>query len=126
MEQYCQNPHCENHSAKEVPVSVKKPSDHTRALCAICEEAYSWGVQHGTMSARKETIWLMAVADRGLIAQVRAYGSKTAAEKGLLEYLQKYHAYNGQGDTDTVWKWLHDHDECLSVEIVSQRVEKIN
>jgi len=47
MEEYCQNPLCENKAIKEVPVSVETASDQTRALCAACEEAYSWGVQHG-------------------------------------------------------------------------------
>ena len=49
MEEHCQNPLCENKAAKEVPVSVEKPSDQTRSLCATCEEVYTWGVQHGTM-----------------------------------------------------------------------------
>ena len=50
MEKYCQNPLCENEAAKQVPISVQKPSDQKRALCAVCEEVYSWGVQHGQMS----------------------------------------------------------------------------
>jgi hypothetical protein len=49
MEAYCQNPLCENKAVKEVPVSVEKPADQARALCATCEEAYTWGVQHGRM-----------------------------------------------------------------------------
>jgi hypothetical protein len=47
MQEYCQNPLCENEAVTEVPVSVEKPSDQVRALCAACEEPYSWGVQHG-------------------------------------------------------------------------------
>lgn len=47
MENYCQNPICENEAIKEVPVSVETASDQIRALCAACEESYSWGVQHG-------------------------------------------------------------------------------
>ena len=49
MEEFCQNPLCENEAVKEVPVSVEKPSDEVRALCAACEEPYTWGVQHGSM-----------------------------------------------------------------------------
>ena len=49
MEEYCQNPLCENKAVKEVPVSVERPSDQMRSLCAACEESYTWGVQHGTM-----------------------------------------------------------------------------
>ncbi len=50
MEKYCQNPLCENIAAKQVPVSVHEPSDQKRALCAVCEEVYTWGVQQGQMS----------------------------------------------------------------------------
>jgi hypothetical protein len=52
MKKYCQNPSCENEAVKEVPVSVAKPSDRKRALCAACHEAYTWGVKHGRMSKR--------------------------------------------------------------------------
>jgi hypothetical protein len=48
MEEYCQNPLCENEAIKEVPVSVRTTSDQVRALCAACEEVYTWGVQHGS------------------------------------------------------------------------------
>ena len=50
MEKYCQNPLCENEAVKQVPVSVGKASDQKRALCAVCEEVFTWGVQHGQMS----------------------------------------------------------------------------
>ena len=49
MEEYCQNPLCENKAVKEVPVSVHTTSDQVRSLCACCEEVYTWGVQHGSM-----------------------------------------------------------------------------
>lgn len=47
MEEYCQNPLCENEAVKDVPVSIETASDQMRSLCAVCEEAYTWGVQHG-------------------------------------------------------------------------------
>jgi len=50
MERYCQNTFCQNEAIKEVPVSVDKPGDQVRALCAACEEAYTWGVQQGSIS----------------------------------------------------------------------------
>jgi hypothetical protein len=56
MKKFCENPNCESPGFKEVPVSVKKPSDQARTLCATCEEAYTWGVQHGGMIARAETV----------------------------------------------------------------------
>ncbi|MFC1605162.1 hypothetical protein ACFL5F_09075 [Planctomycetota bacterium] len=49
MEEYCQNPLCENKAIKEVPVSVRTTSDQVRALCSACEEVYIWGMQHGSM-----------------------------------------------------------------------------
>lgn len=52
MEEYCQNPLCENKAVKQVPVSVREGSDQKRSLCAACEETYSWGVQQGTMSQK--------------------------------------------------------------------------
>ena len=53
MNEFCDNPTCENPGFKEVPVSVEKASDQKRTLCTPCEEAYTWGVQHGTMMARQ-------------------------------------------------------------------------
>ena len=50
MKDFCENPLCENAAFKEVSVSVRKSGDQKRTLCAACEEAYSWGVQHGRMA----------------------------------------------------------------------------
>ena len=50
MKTYCENPLCKNRSVKEVSVSVRIPADQVRALCSTCEEAYTWGVQHGQMA----------------------------------------------------------------------------
>ena len=52
MKDFCENQYCDSPGAKVVPVSVSKPSDQKRTLCVPCEEAYTWGVQHGTMAAR--------------------------------------------------------------------------
>ena len=56
MKEFCENEFCENPGAKVVPVSVEKPSDQKRTLCTACEEAYTWGVQHGTMTAHARPI----------------------------------------------------------------------
>ena len=34
MKEFCENEYCENPGAKVVPVSVDKPSDQRRTLCA--------------------------------------------------------------------------------------------
>lgn len=53
MEKFCQNPLCQSEAVEQVPVSVKRPSDQLRALCATCHESYVWGVQHGRISASR-------------------------------------------------------------------------
>lgn len=50
--EFCENPTCENPGTHVVSVSTQKPGDQKRTLCTACEEAYSWGVQHGTMAAQ--------------------------------------------------------------------------
>lgn len=47
MEKYCMNELCQKEAVTEVAVSIEKPSDQKRSLCAICHEAYGWGVRHG-------------------------------------------------------------------------------
>ena len=122
METYCQNTFCEAPAVEEVPVSVKKPSDEVRALCATCQEAYTWGVQHGKKVSQQRTIWILAVADRGVIAHVAAYASKAKAEEGMVEYLQEYEQYDCSGDVNLAYRWLEQHDERLSVEIIEQGI----
>ncbi len=56
MMDFCENQYCENPGVKVVPVSVNKPSDQRRTLCATCEEAYTWGVQHGTIRAHVQAV----------------------------------------------------------------------
>lgn len=47
MGKHCQNPLCAGAAVTEVAVSLRKPSDEHRALCAACLEVYTWGMQHG-------------------------------------------------------------------------------
>jgi hypothetical protein len=122
METFCQNPYCETRAVKEVSVSVNKPSDQVRAVCATCEEAYTWGVQHGKKVSQQRIVWILAIADKGIIAHVTAYNSKAEAEKGMVEYLREHENYDGQDDVETAYKWLAEHDERLSVEITQQDV----
>ena len=55
MKKYCQNPLCENPAVKQVATSVNRYADQRRWLCAACEEAYTWGLQHGLNAAE---LWL--------------------------------------------------------------------
>jgi len=122
METYCQNTFCETAAVGKVPVSVNKPSDETRALCAACKEAYTWGVQHGKKVSQERKLWILAVADRGIIAHIRACKSKTEAEKAMVEYLQKNENCSCANDINLAYLWLNEHDERLSVEIAEQDI----
>lgn len=122
METYCKNPFCETRAVREVPVSVNKPSDQVRAVCATCEEAYTWGVQHGKKVSQQRIVWILAIANRGIIAHVTAYNSKAEAEKGMVEYLRECECYDCAGDVNLAYLWLAEHDERLSVEITPQDV----
>jgi len=65
MGEYCENSLCENQTVKEVPVSINKASDETRSLCAMCEETYRWGVQHGLQNAAPGLYILPPPAEEG-------------------------------------------------------------
>ena len=120
MKTYCEIPKCENQAVKEVPVSVDKPSDETRSLCAVCEEAYSWGLQHGTMVSQHKQLWLVAIADKGIVVYTKAYPNANAAIKAVAEYLKDCQRYQGPADSQAIYDWLEQHDENLSVAVVCQ------
>jgi len=122
MKAYCQNPLCENRSAKKVPVSVDKPADQTRALCATCKEAYTWGVQHGKMIVRGEKLWVLVVVHAGVLSHIWLSRSKSDVEKSLFKYLRRYHDYKGKYETKAAYEWLSKHDEYLSVTIDQQDI----
>ncbi len=117
MKKYCQNSLCDNEAVKEVPVSVRKPSDQKRSLCAACEEAYSWGVQQGTMSSQRKRLWILAIADRGMVVHGQAYGNRSQAVRGLAQYLKANESYTGPAEMPAISDWLAEHDERLSVEL---------
>ena len=70
MTHYCENPLCENEATKRVFVSQEKAGDGRRWLCAACEEAFTWGVQHGSMATR-ETYEREVKAREKLIARLQ-------------------------------------------------------
>jgi hypothetical protein len=117
---FCQNPNCDSQGFKEVHVSVKKSSDQTRTLCATCEEVFTWGVQHGRITSQTKELWLVAVADRGIVAHVQAYADAKTAIKALAAYLAEFNDYAGPADIRAIRRWLRQHDENLSVEITCQ------
>jgi hypothetical protein len=66
-------------------------------------------------------VWVLAVADRGIIAHLAVFRRRKDAEEGLVDHLRAYQGYSGRGDRKAVRRWLREHDERLSVEI-SERV----
>jgi len=117
MDSSCQNDPCKNQAVKQVPVSINKPSDGKRALCNTCEQAYRWGVQHGRMTARLKSVWVLAVADRGVIVYGGVFRTKRKAVAGLVEYLKANEDYDGPSDMPSVSDWLAEHDARLGADI---------
>lgn len=123
MEPYCQNPYCQNESVKEVPVSVNKPGDQARAVCATCEEVYKWGVQHGRAALSRRRLWGLAIADRGIVVHAKAFSTKKKAEKALAEYLRQNEGYDGPDGIPQICDWLAEHNERLSADIYSTAID---
>ena len=117
MKTYCENPLCDTEAVTVVEVSVKKPSDEKRSLCACCEEVYFWGVQHGKMLSCRQKQWILAIADRGIITYAEAHPSKKMAEQALIDYLREEENYDGPDDIGEAGNWLAEHDERLGAEI---------
>ncbi len=123
MGKYCQNPLCQHQSSREVRVSVDSPSDETRSLCDACRVVFAWGVQHGRTSRKPRKVWVLAIADRGIIAQGRAFASRQQAVQGLVKYLKAHEGYDGAADMAEVSEWLAEHDERLGVDIFPTSLE---
>ena len=117
MERYCENPFCENQAVTTVPVLGDQSSNPQKALCAACKEAYDWGVQHGRMTSRLKRVWVLAVADRGIVVLGRAFRTKRKAVQGLAEYLKANEGYRGPVDRPSIADWLAEHDERLGADI---------
>mgnify|MGYP000941384533 CR=1 FL=1 len=123
MERYCQNPHCENEASKIVSVSVDRPSDQKRSLCAICEEAYTWGVQHGRMTSVPRKVWVLHVSDGGSVVHAGAFRTKRKAVRDLAEYLRMQEGYSGPEDLPAMCDWLAEHNDHMGVDIFPASVD---
>jgi len=123
MDRHCENPLCENEAVRQVPVSVDRASDQKRALCAACKQAYDWGLRHGRMTPKSRRIWILAVADRGIIVHGGAFSNKPKAVQGLAEYLRTNEDYTGPADMPRISDWLAEHDERLGVDIFPASLE---
>ena len=66
-------------------------------------------------------LYILTIADRGLVSHAQAFRTRQAAEEGLIKYLKENESYDGSSESDAAWRWLEEHDERLSVEIVEQQ-----
>jgi len=114
MERYCQNPLCENEATKIVPVSVDRPFDQKRALCAVCEETYSWGVQHGQITSLPKRVWVLHVTERDSVVRAGIFRNKRKAVKDLAQYLRAHEDYHGPEDLSSICDWMAEHNEHLA------------
>ena len=67
-----------------------------------------------------QQLFILAIADRGIVSHVKAFLATAEAENALITYLRDNEAYKGPNDITAAWRWLSEHDERLSVEIVEQ------
>lgn len=120
MEKFCCNPYCENEGASEVGVSVEKASDQQRILCTACRETYTWGVQHGRMTALTGPLGIALVTDRGYVVYARTFSSTADAEAALVEYLREEYGFGEHESDPTYWfDWTGEH-AYLTAEVVEQ------
>jgi len=123
MEEYCQNPLCENEAAKVVAVSVDKPSDQKRSLCAVCEEVFSWGVQHGRITSIPKRVWVLHVSDAGVAVHARVFRNRRKAVRDLATYMRAEYSYGGHDDLPSICDWMAEHNEHLGVDIFAAPVD---
>ena len=68
----------------------------------------------------KQQLFILAIADRGIVSHAKAFADERLAQKALVEYLRKYHLYDGPNHIQDVIEWLNQHDEYLDVKIEAQ------
>lgn len=83
MKEFCENEHCDNPATHEVAVSENAAGDSKRSLCAVCEGAYSIGVQHGEMMSNHKDRW-----GRNEIQFPRLIGEASAAGAFTVDILK--------------------------------------
>ena len=71
---------------------------------------------------RRKKDWVVIVTDRGTVVHVRAYGTKTAAAKGLFTYMRECHDYDGRKSMRALSEWIEEHGNQLGVDIVQQDI----
>ncbi|MBC8218079.1 MAG: hypothetical protein H8E73_06400 [Planctomycetes bacterium] len=95
-----------------------KPLD-LKAVNRLCEKINTCDE---VSAGRQREDWVLIVTDRGTVVHVRAYGSKTAAERGLFRYLLEEQDYDGRKSMGAVSEWIEEQGEHLNVDIVQQDI----
>ena len=95
-----------------------KPLD-LKAVNRLCEKINT--CDEVAAGGQKED-WVLIVTDKGTVVHVRAYGAKTAAEKGLFKYLREEQDYDGREDLGAVSEWIEEQGEHLNIDIVQQDI----
>jgi len=67
-------------------------------------------------------LFILAIADHGVVICAKAFTDEPAAQRALAEYLRNNHRYAGPADIQDIIEWLNQHDEYLSVEIIQQDI----
>ncbi len=113
----CQNPLCDSQAVFTVEILATASLNNKRIICPRCHEVYRWGLHRGESIARRQRLWVLAIADRGMVAFAQAYSSQERAEQGLIDYLRTEENYTGPDEISAAASWLADHDERLGAEI---------
>ncbi len=95
-----------------------KPLD-LKAVNRLCEKINTCDELPVTAQAKDH---VLIVTDRGTVVYVRAYGTRTAAKKGLFRYLQQEHGYEGRKSISAISEWIAEEAEHLNVDIVRQDI----
>ena len=74
------------------------------------------------MSRTSVRVWIVAVADRGVVEHVRAFPTQAKAQKDLAAYLHRYHEYPGSHKMEELSAWLDQHNERISAQVMCQRL----
>ena len=95
-----------------------KPLD-LKAVNRLCEKINTCDE---AATGREKKDWVLVVTGRGTIVHVRAYGTKSAAAKGLFEYMRDCQDYDGRKSMSALSEWIEEHGNQLGVDIVRQDI----
>jgi len=87
-----------------------------------CNKPYS---DNASCKHTPHRVFILAIADRGIVTCAKAFTDEPAAQRALAEYLRNNHRYFGPADMQDIIEWLNEHDEYLSAEIIQQDVSEV-